>query len=59
MAADELLTTGKIAEQLGVSQGKVSKVVKEKGLEPDQKKGNCGYYGPAKVKQIEEALKTG
>lgn len=56
--ADELLTTGKIAEHLGVSAGKVSKVIKERGLEPDQKKGNCGYFGPEKVKQIEDALKA-
>jgi len=56
--SEELLTAGKIAEKLGVTAGKVSKVIKERGLEPDQKKGNCGYYGPAKVKQIEEALKS-
>jgi len=56
--ADELLTAGKIAEQLGVSAGKVSKTIKAEGLEPDQKKGNCGYYGADKVKQIAEALKA-
>lgn len=56
--SDELLTTAKIAEKLGVSASKVSKVIKEKGLEPDQKRGNCGYYGLAKVKQIEEALRS-
>ncbi len=55
--ADELLTAGKIAEKLGVSAGKVSKAIKENGLEPDQKKGNCGYFGPEKVRQIEEAVK--
>ena len=58
MADPELLTTGKIAEKLGVSQGKVSKVVKEKGLEPDARKGACGYYGPEKVKLIAEALQS-
>ena len=58
MADPELLTTGKIAEKLGVSQGKVSKIVKEKGLEPDAKKGACGYYGPEKVKLIAEALQS-
>ncbi|MCL5942583.1 MAG: hypothetical protein M1325_03550 [Actinobacteria bacterium] len=57
MGVDDLLTTGKIAEKLGVSQAKVSKVVKERGIEPDQKKGNCGYFGPDKVKVIAEALK--
>lgn len=58
MANEELLTAGKIAERLGVSQSKVSKIVKERGLEPDQKKGNCGYYGAEKVKAIEDALKA-
>ncbi|MCL4413249.1 MAG: GTPase HflX, partial [Actinobacteria bacterium] len=47
--AEELLPAGKIAEKLGVSAGKVSKIIKKSGLEPDQKKGNCGYFGPAKV----------
>lgn len=56
MADPELLTTGKIAEKLGVSQGKVSKAVKTLGLEPDAKKGVCGYYGSEKVKLIAEAL---
>jgi GTP-binding protein HflX len=56
--AEELLTAGKIAEKLGVSAGKVTKAIKEKGLEPDQKKGNCGYFGPAKVEEIAAALKT-
>jgi tRNA U34 5-carboxymethylaminomethyl modifying GTPase MnmE/TrmE len=56
--SDELLTAGKIAEKLGVSPGKVSKTIKAEGLEPDQKKGNCAYFGPEKVKQIEELLKA-
>ena len=55
--ADEMLSAGKIAEKLGVSAGKVSKAIKTAGLEPDQKKGACGYYGAAKVALIEQALK--
>lgn len=55
--SDELLTSGKIAEKIGVSAGKVSKYIKANGIEPDQKKGACGYFGPEKVKAIEEALK--
>lgn len=58
MAEPELLTTGKIAERLGVSPGKVSKIVKAEGLEPDVKKGACGYYGPEKVKLIADALRS-
>jgi GTPase len=55
---DELLTAGKIAERLGVSSGKVSKTIRAEGLEPDQKKGNYAYFGPEKVKQIEELLRA-
>ncbi len=57
-AADEVLAAGKIAERLGVSAGKVSKIIKEQGIEPDQKKGNCAMFGPEKIRQIEEALKA-
>jgi GTP-binding protein HflX len=55
---EELLTTGKIAEKLGVSPAKVSKTIKDNGLEPDQKKGNCAYFGPEKVGKLEELLKA-
>ena len=53
---DELLTAGKIAEKLGVSPAKVSKAIRDNGVEPDQKKGNCAYFGPEKVAQLEELL---
>jgi predicted transcriptional regulator len=55
--ADEMLTAKKVAEKLGVSAGKVTKYIKEQGIEPDQKKGPCCYYGPKTVKQIEKGVK--
>ncbi len=55
--ADELLTAGKIAERLGVSPAKVSKAIKDNAVEPDQKKGNCAYFGAQKVAQLEALLK--
>ncbi len=55
---DELLTAGKIAEKLGVSPAKVSKAIKDNGLEPDQKKGNCAYFGPEKVSKLAELLQS-
>jgi hypothetical protein len=55
--SDELLTAGKIAEKLGVSPAKVSKAIKDNTIEPDQKKGNCAYFGAEKVAQLEELLK--
>ncbi len=54
---DELLTAGKIAEKLGVSAAKVSKAIKDNAVEPDQKKGNCAYFGAGKVAQLEALLK--
>lgn len=55
--ADGLLTAGKIAEKLGVSPAKVNKAIKDNGVEPDQKKGNCAYFGPEKAAQLEVLLK--
>ena len=55
--ADELLTAGKIAEKLGVSAAKVSKAIKDNGVEPDQKKGNAAYFGAEKVALVEGLLK--
>ena len=55
--SDELLTAGKIAEKLGVSPAKVSKAIKDNAVEPDQKKGNCAYFGAEKVAQLEALLK--
>ena len=55
---EELLTVVRIAERLGISTSKVSKVIRERGLQPDQKKGNCGYYGGEKVEQIKQAVKA-
>jgi GTPase len=56
--ADELLTAGKIADKLGISPAKVSKAIKDNAVEPDQKKGNCAYFGPEKVAQLEALLKA-
>jgi hypothetical protein len=57
MSNDDLLTGKKIAEKLGVSQGKVTKYLKENDVKPDNVRCNCKYYGPKTVKQIEKALK--
>ena len=57
MTDQELLTGKKIAEKLGVSEGKVKKFIKENNIEPDSTKGACKYYGPDAVSQIGKALK--
>ncbi|MDX9723636.1 MAG: HTH domain-containing protein [Myxococcota bacterium] len=56
MAEQEQLSAGKIAKELGVSDAKVKKAIKELGLEPDSKKGACGYYGPESVAKLKKAL---
>lgn len=57
MEEQELLTAGKLAEKIGVSPAKVSKYLKEQGIQPDSMRGRCGYYGPETVEKVQEALK--
>ncbi|MHB9053567.1 MAG: hypothetical protein ACYC5F_06220 [Thermoleophilia bacterium] len=57
MAANDLLTAGKIAAELGVSPAKVKKAIQELGLEPDAKKGACSYYSKAAVTKIKKQIK--
>ena len=52
-----LLTAGKIALQLGVSGGAVSKVIKTLGIKPDLVKGGCNYYGTDAIKKVKTAIK--
>ncbi len=52
----QLLTAGKIAKELGVSDGKVKKAIQALGLEPDAKKGACAYYGPAALAALRDEL---
>lgn len=57
MADQQLLTAGKIAKELGVSDAKVKKAIKELGLDPDEKKGACSYYSSSAIAKIKKALK--
>ncbi len=52
-----LLTSAKIAEQLGASPAKVKKAIDALGIEPAAKKGICNYYDADDVKKIKGALK--
>jgi hypothetical protein len=55
--ATGLLTSAKIAEQLGASPAKVKKAIESLGIEPSAKKGICCLYDAAAVKKIQGALK--
>ena len=51
-----LLTPAKIAENLGISLGKVKKAIEQLSLEPDSTKGVCKYYSGAALKKIKDSL---
>jgi hypothetical protein len=55
--AGELYTAGKLAEVLGVSAGKVKKLLDELKIKPDEEKKGCKYYGEAAVKKLKAASK--
>lgn len=52
----ELLTSGKIAAELGISPAKVKKIIQELSIEPDMKKGACAYYGKKSINQIKKKV---
>lgn len=53
----DLLTVGKIAEQLSVPAAKVKKAIQDLGIQPTAKKGACSYYSKSDVPKIKKALK--
>lgn len=54
-----MYTAGKLATALGVSQGKVKKIIDAQGIEPDEVKRNCKYYGDAILQRIKTELEKG
>ena len=52
-----LLTAGNIAKQLGVSDAKVKKALKDLAITPAAKKGVCNYYSPDVVGKVKAAVK--
>lgn len=53
----DLLTAGSIAKELGVSDAKVKKAIKELAIEPETKKGVCCYYTRESLTKIKAVLK--
>lgn len=53
----ELLTVGKIAEQLSVPAAKVKKAIQELGIQPTAKKGACSYYSKSDIPKIKKVIK--
>ena len=54
---EDLLTSGAIAKELGVSDAKVKKVIKDLAIQPKAKKGVCSYYSSEALAEIKAALK--
>jgi hypothetical protein len=52
----ELYTAGKLADALGVSQGKVKKLLAAQSIQPDEVKGGCKYYGSETLEKLRAAL---
>jgi ribosomal protein L12E/L44/L45/RPP1/RPP2 len=55
----EMYTAAKLAEKLGVSQGKVKKVIEAANIEPDEVKRGCKYYSEATLKKVKALLPKG
>ncbi len=51
-----LLTAGAIAKELGVSDAKVKKAIKDLALEPKARKGVCAYYGKDAMAKVKTAV---
>ncbi len=52
----ELVTAGKMAEQLGAPAAKVKKAIADLGIAPTEKKGACCYYDAQAVAKVKKAL---
>ena len=59
MAAEksgEMYTAGKLAKALGISQGKVKKLIEVQGIQPDEVKRGCKYYGTVTLEKLKATL---
>lgn len=55
--AGQMYTAGKLAEALGISAGKVKKLLEENKIKEDDAKGVCKYYGEATLKKLKALAK--
>jgi len=55
----EMYTAAKLAEKLGVSQGKVKKLLEAANIEADEVKRGCKYYSEATVNKVKALLAKG
>ncbi len=55
--AEELYTSGKLAETLGISPGKVKELIEDLKIKEDSVKGVCKHHGAAALKKLKAASK--
>ncbi|MDH5717653.1 MAG: hypothetical protein OEZ22_08435 [Spirochaetia bacterium] len=51
---EKLYSTGKLAEELGISAGKIKKAIESLNLKPHSTKGKCAYFTEADLKKIKK-----
>ena len=50
-------TSVQLAESFGISVNKIKKIIKDLNIQPDFKRGVCGYYSPDTANRIKSSLK--
>jgi hypothetical protein len=55
--ADDLKTAANWAKELGLPEKRLKDALKLAGLEPDAKKGVCGYYAKATIEKARKGIK--
>ncbi len=53
----DLLTAGAIAKELGLTDAKVKKAIKDLDIQPKAKRGVCNLYGKDAVAKVKKAAK--
>ncbi|MCR6628560.1 MAG: hypothetical protein NVV74_00030 [Magnetospirillum sp.] len=56
MADQDLISAGNIAKELGVSDAKVKKAIKDLALEPAAKRGVCNFYSRDAIAKVKASL---
>ncbi|MEO5345361.1 MAG: hypothetical protein H7834_03155 [Magnetococcus sp. YQC-9] len=55
-AKENVLSATNIAKELGVSDAKVKKAIKDLGIEPAAKRGVCCFYARDEIGKIKEKI---
>jgi hypothetical protein len=56
MGKENLLSSGAVAKELGVTPAKVKKLLEATGVAAAEKKCNCSYYDAAGLAKLKKAL---